>query len=153
MSLRGIGVISVIMYSDRYDSFVPNVTDDYIWFERTQSSGREMSARCLDRCWAIVVVNGPALVRRWVGVPCLLGGIHYVLVQCWSIVFGAFYYLHFGVTYKPKWAGYYIVNIFILSLWIICTCHHNKNIQYNTIQYIFVFNIVYLNYIFDIFKS
>ena len=83
MSLRGIGVISVIMYSDRYDSFVPNVTDDYIW-----SSGREMSARCLDRCWAIVVVDRPALVRRWVGVPCLL-------VQCWSIVFGAFYYLHF----------------------------------------------------------
>ena len=27
-----------------------------------------------------------------------------------------FYYIHFGVTYKPKWAGYYIVNIFILSL-------------------------------------
>ena len=27
-----------------------------------------------------------------------------------------FYYIHFGVTYKPKWAGYYIVNIFILLL-------------------------------------
>ena len=27
-----------------------------------------------------------------------------------------FYYIHFGVTYKPKWAGYYIVSIFILSL-------------------------------------
>ena len=51
------------MHSNRYDSFVTNVTDDYIWFELY-----------LDRCWASVVIDGPALARRWVGVPCLLGG-------------------------------------------------------------------------------
>ena len=44
-----------------------------------------------------------------------------------------FYYIHFGVTYKPKWAGYYIVNIFILSLNLFV---HVTIIKiYNTIQY------------------
>ena len=109
------------------------------------------SARCLDRCWASVVDGGPALVQRWAGVPCLLGGyplcVGSVLVHvfgavpalpqhwvdpgvCWDLqycvimlIFGCFvqhfcffYYIHFGVTYKPKWAGYYIVSVFILSL-------------------------------------
>ena len=96
--------------------------------------------------------GGPALVRRWAGVPCLLGGyplcVGSVLVHVFGAVPGTaptsgrswcllgftilcnnvdfwlfrsaymffFYYIHFGVTYKPKWAGYYIVNIFILSL-------------------------------------
>ena len=38
------------------------------------------------------------------------------------------------MTYKPKWAGYYIVNIFILSLNLFV---HVTIIKiYNTIQYI-----------------
>ena len=72
ISFCGIEVISVTMYrpSDRYDSFAPNVTDDYIWFERTQSSPPVV----LDRCWASVMDSGPALVWRWMGAPCLLRG-------------------------------------------------------------------------------
>ena len=37
------------------------------------------------------------------------------------------------VTFKPNWAGYYImyiVKIFILSLWFVFTCHYTM--QYNT---------------------
>ena len=156
------------MYSDRYDSFVPNVTDDYIWFERTQSSGT--SARCLDRCWASVVDGGPALVRFWAGVPFLLGGyplsVGSVLVHvfgavpplprhwvdpdvCWNLqycvimlLFGCLvqhtiFSLHtFGVTYKPKWAGYYIYckNIYIVIV-IILPVHVTIIKIYNTIQY------------------
>ena len=114
--------------------------------------------------------GGPALARRWAGVPCLLGG--YPL--CWfsvgpclrrcpgtaptlgrswcllgftilcnnvdfwlfrSAYMFFFYYIHFGVTYKPKWAGYYIVNIFILSLDLFVHGTIIKHIQYNTIQY------------------
>ena len=68
------------MYSDRYDSFVPNV----FWLFR-------------------------------------------------SAYMFFFYYIHFGVTYKPKWAGYYFVNIFILSLDLFV---HVTIIKiYNTIQY------------------
>ena len=37
------------------------------------------------------------------------------------------------MTYKPKWAGYYIVNIFILSLDLFVHVTIIKNIQYNTI--------------------
>ena len=133
MSLCGIRVISVTMYSDRYDSFVPNVTDDYIWFKQTQSGGHGTSTRC----WARVVEDGPALVRRWVGVPCLLRGYllcvdsvlvhrlqHWDLQYCVIILLFGCFVQHICfllltcdlVTYKPKWAGYYIVNIFILSL-------------------------------------
>ena len=119
--------------------------------------------------WASVVDGGPALVRRWAGVPCLLGGyplcVGSVLVHvfgavpalpqhwvdpgvCWDLqycvimlifavsfsIYVFFYYIHFGVTYKPKWAGYYeyckhIYNV----IGSVCTCHYNKNIQYNTI--------------------
>ena len=146
MSLCGIGDTSVTMFSDRYDYFVPNVTDDY-WFERTRSGGRGTSARCLDRCWASVVDGGPAFVRRWVGVQLL---VKYALVhslwRCpgtaptWSRSWGFLgftilcnnvtfwlshsayyiylYYLHFGVTYKPKWAGYYCKHICIVI--VIC---------------------------------
>ena len=47
-----------------------------------------------------------------------------------------FYYIHFGVTYKPKWAGYYIVNIFILSLDLFVHVTIIKNIQYNTMFFL-----------------
>ena len=143
------------MYSERYDSFVPNATDEYIWFERTQYGGRGTSDPCLYRCWASVVDGVLALDRSWVtwvGVPCLLGwyplcvgsvlvhrlrrcpGTAPTLSSSWCLLgftilcnhgnnvtfwlscSACFYYLHFGVTYKPKWAAYYIVNIFILSL-------------------------------------
>ena len=67
------------LYSDRYDYFVPEVTDDCIWFERTQSSGRGTYARCLDRCWASVVVDGPALG----GCPVFAGRVY---TLCWFSV-------------------------------------------------------------------
>ena len=112
--------------------------------------------------------GGPALFRRWAGVPYLLGGYplcigsvlghvfgavpalpqHWVDPGvCWNLhycvimlIFGClvqhicfFYYILFGMTYKPKWAGYYIVNIFILSLDLFVHVTIIKNIQYNTI--------------------
>ena len=69
--------------------FVHNVTDDYIWFKQTQFSGRVTSARCFDRCWASVVDGGPALVRRWAGVPCLLGRYPICVGSVLVHVFGA----------------------------------------------------------------
>ena len=66
---------------------------------------------CLRRCPGTATTLG----RSW----CLLG----FTILCNNVDFGLFrsayiffYYIHFGVTYKPKWAGYYIVNISILSL-------------------------------------
>ena len=75
------------MNSDRYDYFVPNVTNDYIWFKRTQSSRRGTSARCSDRCWASVVNDGPAVVWRWLGVRVCWEGIHSVVDPgvCWDL--------------------------------------------------------------------
>ena len=41
------------------------------------------------RCWASVVDGGPALVRRWAGVPCLLGGYPLCVGSVLVHVFGA----------------------------------------------------------------
>ena len=83
---------------------------------------------CLRRCPG----TAPTLGRSW----CLLG----FTILCNNVDFWLFrsayvffYYIHFGVAYKPKWAGYYIVNIFILSLDLFV---HVTIIKiYNTIQY------------------
>ena len=45
--------------------------------------------RCLDRCWASVMDGGPALVRRWADVPCLLGGYPLCVGSVLVHVFGA----------------------------------------------------------------
>ena len=54
--------------------------------------------------------------------------------------------LYFVVTctYKPKWAGYDLVVIFIS---IHLTCHHNKYIQYSTIQIIQLWSLIFENHV------
>ena len=95
---------------------------------------------CLRRCPG----TAPTLGRSW----CLLG----CTILCNNVDFWLFlsaymffYYIHFGVTYKPKWAWYYIVNIFILSLDLFV---HVTIIKiYNTIQYTDVSPILTSGYI------
>ena len=55
----------------RYDSFVPSVTDDYLVQANTVQRARCVTVRPV---FGPLLVDGPALVRGWVGVPCLLGG-------------------------------------------------------------------------------
>ena len=58
----------------------------------------------------------PTLGRSWclLGFTILCNNVDFWLFRSAYMFF--FYYIHFGVTFKPKWAGYYIVNIFLLSL-------------------------------------
>ena len=84
---------------------------------------------CLRRCPG----TAPTLGRSWclLGFTILCNNVDFWLFRSAYMFF--FYYIHFGVTYKPKWAGYYIVNIFILSLNLFV---HVTIIKiYNTIQY------------------
>ena len=68
---------------------------------------------CLRRCPG----TAPTLGRSWclLGFTILCNNVDFWLFRS-AYMFFFFYHIHFGVTYKPKWAGYYIVNIFILSL-------------------------------------
>ena len=92
---------------------------------------------CLRRCPG----TAPTLGRSWclLGFTILCNNVDFWLFRSAYMFFFFttyffFYYIHFGVTYKPKWAGYYIVNIFILSLNLFV---HVTIIKiYNTIQYI-----------------
>ena len=82
---------------------------------------------CLRRCPG----TAPTLGRSWclLGFTILCNNVDFWLFRSAYMFF--FYYIHFGVTYKPKWAGYYIVNIFILSLDLFVHVTITKNIQYN----------------------
>ena len=72
-------------------------------------------------CVGLVLVHVfgavPALPQHWVD-PGVCWDLQYCVIMlilgCFVRHICFFYYIHFGVTYKPKWAGYYIVNILIL---------------------------------------
>ena len=83
---------------------------------------------CLRRCPG----TAPTLGRSWclLGFTILCNNVDFWLFRSAYMFF--FYYIHIGVTYKPKWV-LYCKHIYIV-IGSVCTCHYNKNIQYNTIN-------------------
>ena len=73
--------------------------------------------------------TAPTLGRSWclLGFTILCNNVDFWLFRSAYMFF--FYYIHLGVTYN--WA-LYCKHIYIV-IESVCTCHYNKNIQYNII--------------------
>ena len=135
---RCIRIVSVILYLLMISSGQMQDIDPYRCWQHIGLMSSKRTQRC-PVSWSMLVFAGmniTLLCENMLFFGCLVQHIHRI-----TSILSNYY---FGVTYKPGWAGYDLVVIFMPLFWLIFTCPYNKNIQYNTVQ-LHVYSLIFGN--------